>query len=339
MCHCGLRNPGYIFGRSRRGGRDLLSLIEVCDLSREFRAGRRRVRALHGVNLSVDEGETLGVLGENGAGKTTLLRIVSTLLTPTSGSVRVGGYDVLREARRVREMMAVTFGGERGLYGRLTGEQNLEFFGVLRGLPRRHLRQRIPEVVERVGLDSSADRRVETYSKGMRQRLHLAAGWLVQAPIVLLDEPTVGLDPIEAQRTRDLVAELGREGTTIVLTSHVLRDIETLSDRIVMLHEGEVAYDMSVREFMRQTDDVATVTVTCVHDPSELSIDSVGRLISTTAEDSRWVARIQIPSWDATVFAALGDLMNRSGVMDVEIERTSLEDVYRVLASRGRTLM
>jgi ABC-2 type transport system ATP-binding protein len=313
-----------------------LALIEVCGLSREFRTGRRRVRALRDVSLTVDEGETLGVLGENGAGKTTLLRIISTLLTPTAGSVRVDGHDVVRDARRVREMMAVTFGGERGLYGRLTGMQNLEFFGVLRGLSRRYLRQRIPEVVERVGLADSAQRRVETYSKGMRQRLHLAAGWLVQAPVLLLDEPTVGLDPIEAQRTRDLVAELRGRGTTIVLTSHVLRDVETLSDRIVMLHEGEVAYDMPVREFMRQTDDVATVTVTCLQDPSELSVDSIGRLISTTSEDSRWVARIQVPSWDAAVFAALGDLMNRPEVVDVEIERTSLEDVYRVLASRGR---
>ena len=314
-----------------------MAVIEVRDLSREFRTGKQRVQALRGVDLSVEAGETVGVLGENGAGKTTLLRILSTLLTPSSGTVRVGGHDVARDPRPVRDMMSVTFGGERGLYGRLTGAQNLEFFGVLRGVTRRDLRRRIPEVLDRVGLTDGADRRVETYSKGMRQRLHLAAGWLVRTPLLLLDEPTVGLDPIEAERTRELLDELGQGGTTLVLTSHVLRDIEMLSDRIVMLHRGEVAYDLPVREFMRQTDDVAAVTITCTEDPTTLSFDAVGRLVSASRDGSGWLARVQIPSWTDTVLAGLGELMRHPAVDDMEIERTSLEDVYRVLATRDRT--
>lgn len=313
----------------------VLPFIEIEGLRRDFRASGETVQALRGVDLSVDEGETVGILGENGAGKTTLLRIISTLLTPTAGTVHVAGRNVMTEAREVREQMTVTFGGERGLYGRLTGIQNLEFFGVLRGLSRRDLKARIPEVMERVGLHDGVDRRVETYSKGMRQRLHLAAGWLIRAPLVLLDEPTVGLDPLEAERTRELLSELGQGGTTIVLTSHVLRDIEMLSDRIVMLRNGAKAYDLPVRAFMRQTDDVATVTVTCREEPSRLPLDRIGEIVATRRDGHDWVARVHVASWTPDTFTRLGELAGHAGVADIDVERTSLEDVYRVLAVDG----
>lgn len=311
-------------------------MIAIDHVTREFRVGSKRVQALQGVTLSVEPGQCVGVLGDNGAGKTTLLRIVATLLCPTSGTVLVGGHDVVREAQRVRDLMAVVLGGERGLFGQLTGRQNLEFFGMLRGRSRRELQRLIPAAIERAGLDDAAERRVETYSKGMRQRLHLAAGSLVRAPVLLLDEPTVGLDPTEAQRTRDLVAALRLEGTTIVLTSHLLRDVETLADRIVMLRNGRIEHDLPARDFLRLTDHVGTVTLTSSRDPAGLPLESIGMSVSHQLHADAWEARIQVRSWSPDVFRALCELAATPEV-SIDIEATSLEDVYQSLSTQQRT--
>src|SRR5687768_9244404 len=204
--------------------------VEVDEITRVFEPRRRRgsrVVALDGVSLTIPEGEIHGLLGPNGAGKTTLVKILSTVLLPTSGRARVCGHDVVDETKAVRPLIGIVFGGERGLYWRLTGRQNLEYWGALYKLSARETKSRTQELIDRVGLTERADERVETYSRGMKQRLHLARGLIGDAKILFLDEPTTGMDPLAGREFRALIAELKEEGRTILLATHDMVEAET----------------------------------------------------------------------------------------------------------------
>ena len=179
-----------------------MAVIEAANLHRTYRTTtgvlRRRskdVEAVRGVSFEVGEGELFGLLGPNGAGKTTTIKMLITLLLPTSGSARVLGYDVVRDAREVRRRIGYVFGGERGVYERLSGYDNLRYFAELYGVPPRLQKPRIEELLELVGLKGREHERAEGYSRGMKQRLHLARGMVGDPRVLFLDEPTTGLDP------------------------------------------------------------------------------------------------------------------------------------------------
>jgi len=221
--------------------------IAVEDLTRTYRsrsgAFRRKttvVEALRGISLSVEPGELFGLLGPNGAGKTTTIKILTTLLLPTSGSARVLGLDPAREARDVRGRIGYVFGGDRGLYDRLTALDNLRYFADLYRVPVAKKRARIAELLELVGLTGREGERVETYSRGMRQRLHIARGLLHDPEVLFLDEPTIGLDPIGARELRDTIAGLHAGGKTILLTTHYMYEADALCDRIAVIAAGTI---------------------------------------------------------------------------------------------------
>jgi len=161
--------------------------------------------ALRGINLTIDRGECVALLGPNGAGKTTLLRLIGGLLFPTSGTVTVNRFDSYKNNDEVRGMVGYVLNEERSFFWRLTGRQNLEFFGALENLWGERLRYRIDSLIESVGLEDARDKHVSDYSSGMRQRLAIARGLLADPPILLLDEPTRCLDPIGAQAVRELI--------------------------------------------------------------------------------------------------------------------------------------
>ena len=216
--------------------------IEVSGLRRVF-GGRRKapqVVALAGVDLSVPVGEVHGLLGPNGAGKTTLCKILSTVLLPTSGRAMVAGHDVVTETASVRRLIGIVFGGERGLYTRLTARQNVAFWAALYGMRGRALRARVDELLERMGLAERAGQRVEGFSRGMKQRLHLARGLVGDPRVVLLDEPTTGMDPVAARDFRTLVTELRAEGRTVLLTTHDMAEAEALCDRVTLIDGGRL---------------------------------------------------------------------------------------------------
>jgi len=210
-----------------------------------IRREKKEIIALDGVNLSIQSGELFGLLGPNGAGKTTMTRILATVLLPTAGTAHVLGLDVVKNAREIRPHIGIVFGGDRGLYWRLSGRDNLSYFATLYGIPQDKAQKRIQELLEMVGLGERANERVEGYSRGMKQRLHIARGLIHDPEILFLDEPTVGLDPVAAREQRKVITDLKKAGKTIFLTSHYMFEIDALCDRVAILNQGKIIIEDS----------------------------------------------------------------------------------------------
>jgi ABC-2 type transport system ATP-binding protein len=221
--------------------------IEAVGLGRTYRSRsgwlrpqRREVKAVDGLDLLVRRGELFGLLGPNGAGKTTTIKMLNTLLIPTTGTASVCGFDVVKHTREVRRRIGYVFGGDRGLYDRLTAWDNLRYFAELYGVPYRSQRQRIGELLELVGLAGRERERVEGYSRGMRQRLHIARGLLHSPELLFMDEPSIGVDPVGARELRRTVANLAANGTTVLLTTHYMAEADELCDRIAVIAGGRI---------------------------------------------------------------------------------------------------
>ena len=221
------------------------AVIEARELRRVYKTTtgvvRRKpleVEAVRGVSFAVERGELFGLLGPNGAGKTTTIKMLITLLLPTSGEARVLGHDVVADAREVRKRIGYVFGGDRGLYERLSAYDNLRYFAELYGVSGKAQRLRIDEVLELVGLKGREQERVEGYSRGMRQRLHIARGILHDPEVVFLDEPTIGVDPVGARDLRQMIADLVAVGKTVLLTTHYMFEADALCDRIAVIAKG-----------------------------------------------------------------------------------------------------
>jgi ABC-2 type transport system ATP-binding protein len=196
--------------------------------------------AVNGVDLQIKRGEIFGLLGPNGAGKSTTIRMLCTLLEPTSGRATVNGFDVVKQANEVRRSLGTVLAGERSIYWKLTGRENLEYFAALYHIPTAIAKKRVEELIERMEIKDRANELVEKYSTGMRQRIAIAKALLARPPILLLDEPTLGLDPQAARNLRELIAQLKEEGHTILLTTHYMEEADLLSDRIGIIDTGKV---------------------------------------------------------------------------------------------------
>ena len=221
--------------------------IEAVDLVRTYRTHlgvlrRRRldVEAVRGVSFTVRPGELFGLLGPNGAGKTTTIKMLITLLLPTSGTARVMGHDVVKETTEVRKRIGYVFGGDRGLYDRVSGLDNLRYFAELYGVDPGEQKRRIAELLEMVGLTGREKEKVEGYSRGMRQRLHIARGLLHDPEVIFLDEPSIGLDPIGARELRRTIRSLVEAGKTVLLTTHYMFEADALCDRIAVINGGRI---------------------------------------------------------------------------------------------------
>ena len=224
-----------------------MTVIKASGLRRTYRTrtspwkrATREVEAVCGVDFTVERGELFGLLGPNGAGKTTTIKMLITLLLPTSGQATVLGYDVVADPREVRRRVGYVFGGDRGLYERLSGLDNLRYFAELYGVPPREQKTRIGELLELAGLSGRENERVEGYSRGMRQRLHIARGLLHRPEVLFLDEPSIGIDPVGARELRGTVADLRSAGTTVLLTTHYMFEADELCDRIAVIAGGRI---------------------------------------------------------------------------------------------------
>ena len=214
-------------------------VICVENLKREF-TGKKVVKAVDGISFDVKRGEIFGLLGQNGAGKTTTIKMLTTLLAPTSGKCEVLGYKTFGEEKKIRSKINFIFGGEMGVYRRLSARDNLRYFSNLYLIPRKKQDERINQILKLVDLADRADDLAETYSKGMIQRLQIARGLINDPEILFMDEPTVGLDPVGARMLRDIIRKLKDEGKTVLLTTHNLAEVEELCDRVVIINKGKV---------------------------------------------------------------------------------------------------
>ena len=205
------------------------------------RKGKRTVQALKDVSLEVLAGENFGLLGPNGAGKTTLIKCLTTLLLPSGGTAWVNGYNIQADEDRVRASLGCMLMGDRGLYWKLTGRENLDYFGALYHVPRDVRRRRVDELIELLKLGEFADRTVETYSSGQKMLLAFAKALINDAPILFFDEPTVTMDVPTARELRRIVRSLNKDqGKTIVYTTHLMHEAEELCDRVAIIDRGEI---------------------------------------------------------------------------------------------------
>lgn len=223
------------------------NVIEVKALRRDYmkrrgllKCKKSIVKAVDGIDFEVKRGEVFGLLGENGAGKTTTIKMLITMLAPTSGTCKVLGFNTFGEEKKIRSRINFIFGGELGVYRRLSARDNLQYFANLYHMPRQAAKERIAQALALVGLSDKADVLVETYSKGMVQRLQIARGLMNDAEILFMDEPTIGLDPLGARALRDLILSLKERGKTVLLTTHYMYEADELCDRIAIINKGKI---------------------------------------------------------------------------------------------------
>ncbi|WP_409274609.1 ATP-binding cassette domain-containing protein [Neobacillus sp. SCS-31] len=226
-------------------------MIEIHELTKKFQDKKLSVTALKHVSFSIKEGQVVGLLGENGAGKTTLLRTIATLLSPTDGNVTVAGFDTVSDSAEVKKRIGVLFGGETGLYDRLTARENLVYFATLYGLSKHETKVRIDDLARMFGMRDYLDRKVSGFSKGMRQKVAIARTLIHNPEIILFDEPTTGLDITSSNVFRQLVHQLKREGKTIVFSSHIMEEVSMLCDSVAMMHKGELVYHGNLEELYK----------------------------------------------------------------------------------------
>jgi ABC-2 type transport system ATP-binding protein len=316
-------------------------VVEAIDLRRTYKTTtgtiRRRsleVEAVRGVSFEIGEGELFGLLGPNGAGKTTTIKMLITLLIPTSGSARVLGHDVVSDARWVRKHIGYVFGGDRGLYERLSALDNLRYFAELYGVDPGRQKARIAELLELVGLTGREKERVEGFSRGMRQRLHIARGLLHDPPVVFLDEPTIGVDPVGARELRSTIASLVETGKTVLLTTHYMFEADALCDRIAVIAKGQIVGEGTPRELKAQVADGSVVEIEVYGVADERvermrGLDGV-RTVSVEDRDQAQLLVVQtVPGVELT-HALLGHL-DGTNVGRVTSREPTLEDAYVTL--------
>jgi ABC-2 type transport system ATP-binding protein len=296
------------------------------------RENQAEIVALDSVSLEIEEGEVRGLLGPNGAGKTTLVKVLSTVLLPTSGKASVLGHDVERDSAAVRELIGIVLGGDRGLYWGLTARENLEYWAALYKVPGKQVRDKVTTLLERVGLTERADQLVEGYSRGMKQRLHLARGLIGAARVLFLDEPTTGLDPIAAREFRELIRQLKSEGRTILLTTHDMLEAEEVCDTVAFIDKGRLLAVESPRSLGRMLAENERIDFDGTEDVAQ-RLRLLGGVTAVTRVSEN-TYRVEVRD-KAAIKAAIQLLLDK-GITSIRTSSPSLEEVYvHLIGDRG----
>ena len=315
-----------------------MNAIEVKHLQRVYRArigvikrSIKEVMAVEDISFDIKSGELFGLLGPNGAGKTTTVKMLATLLIPTTGAATILGYDVVKDAQEVRKHIGFIFGGERGLYWRLSGIDNLRYFASLYGVEPEVSKKRIPYLLEMVGLKDRGNERVEGYSRGMKQRLHVARTLLHDPEILFLDEPTIGLDPVGARDFRQVIRDLQAEKKTILLTTHYMFEADSLCQRVAVIDRGIIVAMDTPSELKKHVADLSVIEIETFGTSREI-VERLRALSFVDAlhvqeQDQRQMLLVQT----ARGAEAVSDVMNAlngTRVGRVIVREPTLEDAY-----------
>lgn len=312
-------------------------VIEVDGLVRTYKGGKgflgkkKETVAVDHISFTVGEGELFGLLGPNGAGKTTTIKVLTTLLLPTFGTVKVLGYDVVKQPMEVRKRIGLILGGEKGLYYRISARQNLRYFADLYGVPIQDRERRIKEVLALVDLTDKADERVEDYSRGMKQRLHIAKGIIHDPEVIFMDEPTIGLDPEAARDARHMAKDLIAAGKTIMLTTHYMYEADELCGRIGVIAKGRIVALDTPKGLKGLIKDTSVIEVEAFG-LMDRELEAIRRLqgvkaVSATMGEEKQVLRIQVED-AADMLTHVGGILEGTKVIGVKVKEPTLEDAY-----------
>ncbi len=325
--------------------------VEVRNLSKTFttkegplfRKKSKSVTALDGVSFSVKKGEIFGLLGPNGAGKTTTIKTICTLIQQTSGEVYVNGHNAVSDPQKARQDLGVMLTGDRTLYWKLSGRENLEYFAALYHMNRQSAKQRIEYLLKLVGLDERQNTLVENYSTGMRIRLSFAKAILHEAPVILLDEPTMSLDPQSARLIREIIQGLRNEGHSILLTTHYMEEADQLSDRVAVIDHGKIialAPPAELKETVLKSEviEIEAQNINPHVVEKIRGIPTVSEVVSSIddAASLKGIIKIHASNGKQVIPEMLGVLVKGGvEVSNVKIATPTLEDVFISLTGRA----
>ncbi len=309
-----------------------------------FRKVPKKVVAVDAIDFSVPKGEIFGLLGPNGAGKTTSIKMLCTLITPSSGDAYINGFSIAKDQQKVRENLGVMLTGERTLYWKLTGQENLEYFAALYHLDSAYAKKRILTLLDLVGLSEREDTLVENYSTGMRIRLSFAKALLNEAPVLLFDEPTASLDPQSSHLIRDIIRDLKRQGYAILLTTHNMEEADALSDRVAIIDHGKIVVLGSPSELKQKvkSSDIIEIEARNVVEQIVNALQSFSEvskvaITSSTQGEETQLLRVHVEKGKEVLPRILEFLVRKQvTITKVSFIEPTLEDVF--IAETGRSL-
>ena len=306
-----------------------------------FKSEAKAIEALKGISFEIKPGEVFGLLGPNGAGKTTLIKCLTTLLLPTAGRAWINGFELTQEDNAIRATVGCMLMGERGLYWKLTGRENLAFFGALYHLSPAARRRRADEIIERLNLGELADRTVETYSSGQKMKLAFAKALLNDAPLLILDEPTNTLDLPSARELRTVVRELNQQGKTVIYTTHIMSEAETMCDRVAIIDRGEVLALGSVPELKASLNREAVIRIEgVISTKAGQAVEALPGVTraATAAVNGHTQLTVVAQDHQMTLLPRLIETLtaHQAVVQKITPEEVTLEDVF--ITHTGRTL-
>jgi len=314
--------------------------VETNSLSRLFKAKGKPIVALNKVDLNINYGEILGLLGANGAGKTTLVKILATLLLPSEGNANVYGFDVIKKAKQVRKVINLVSGGETPGYGILTVKENLWFFSQLYGLSNNLAKERSGQLIHDMELEEYVDTRMHKLSTGFKQRLNLARGFINDPKVLFLDEPTLGLDIINAKHIRKYVKDWVRsdKSRAVLLTTHYMAEAEEICDRIAIIYNGSIVACETPQTLKASMEKSTVVRIEVRNSSPRLNFEGVKGIIGASVDsNSNGITKIKVVLDSESRIPDLVSYLASDGctIMSINTSEPSLEDVYIKYVGRG----
>lgn len=326
-------------------------VVEVKDLRKCFvsrkkklfrKTERKEFNAVDGVSFDIHKGEIFGLLGPNGAGKTTTIKMITGLLSPTSGNVKVMGYDVDKHPMKGLSNIGTVLAGDRSIYWKLSARENLEYFASLYGCNKTEAKKRTDYVLDRLELTDKADELVEKFSTGMKQKVALGKALIPYAPVVLLDEPTLGLDPQTAINLREIILDIKKEGRTVLLTTHYMEEADFLSDRIAIIDDGKIIALDTPENLKKSIDSVKSLEIE-LSDLNDKLLNEIQELTDVENVINRYdsnrrrhLLSIHHKDGDVLIQKILDTISaNKSRVLSMNVKEPSLEDVFIHLTGKS----